>query len=161
MKMFRLFCVVTVLALTLFTFTPAQAKAPVIIEYFFTDEPHVEISCGSFSIYDDWSKTHAVIKWFFDDEGNWVLLQGHVVAIDRFYNPANGKEVVSLTRFNKHWTPGYFSDRGLTYHVVVPGVGTILINTGINFSYDGETWMYRGNQQFYEGDLGKLCAYLQ
>lgn len=76
-------------------------------------------------------------------------------------NPANGKEASSSKGEHEYLyqDPNRVVYHALLYHVVVPGVGVVLIDAGyITFtseqSGDPSQWTSHGNHQFYEeGDL--------
>jgi hypothetical protein len=161
MKVLRVFSVFIVMALMLFAVTPALAAGPTfsIQEGSGTDA----LNWCAFPIFDDWTFRFE-IKDFYDNQGNWIRALWHNTFTDRFYNPANGKEALSRNTLTQTFTPEGFRNAGLTYHAVVPGIGTVLIDAG----YISSSWasdapiVFHGRHMVYEeGDFSQLCAALQ
>jgi hypothetical protein len=158
MKGFRFFSILIVFACLMAAVTPAAAAAPIpyVIDASGTDT----FDCGTFIIKDDYT-LHYVGEDYFDAQGNWVRSQEQNSFTDRFYNPANGKEASGKGKMNRFFYSDYSRNAGLAYHVVLPGVGAILIDAG-SMLFSAEGVVFHGNHMFYvEGDLSKVCAALE
>jgi hypothetical protein len=158
MKVLRFFSILIVFALLMAAVTPVAAAAP--IHYVIDQSGTDTFDCGTFTIYDDYT-LHYVGDNYVDAQGNWVRSQEQNSFTDRFYNPANGKEVSGKGKMNRFFYPDYARNAGLAYHVVLPGVGAILIDAG-TMQFYAEGIVFHGNHMFYvEGDLSKVCEALE
>lgn len=163
MKVIRLFCVVIVLSLTLFAVTPAQAKAPVPGEPL----PDVDVKGEPLDWCDFEILVDYTLHWerldFIDSKGNIVRSLIHLYFTDHYYNPKpGGKEAFGRGKLITTLTPDYGKDRGLSYHVVAPGGGTLLIDAGyVYWPPEPAPLIFHGNHQAWEGDFSRLCAYLK
>lgn len=158
MKGLRFFSILIVFVFLLATATPVAAAEP--IRYAFDQSGTDTFDCGTFIIKDDYT-LHYEGEDFFDAQGNWVRSQEQNSFTDRFYNPANGKEASGSGKMNRFFYPDHARNAGLAYHVVLPGVGAILIDAG-SMLFTDEGVVFQGNHMFYaEGDLSKVCAALE
>lgn len=163
MKAIRLVSIIVVLAVLVVSTAPVYADRPT--KWTDTWSGTQEYSCGTFSIYDDFI-VNASYQDFYDNQGNLIRGRGLLRATDRFYNPVSGKEVFGRVNqvVSMDFVDGHVRNLGLAYHVVLPGVGTILIDAGYLSAYppyDPTSYVLHGNHQYWDGDFGKLCSALE
>ena len=162
MKAFKPLGAVVVLAILLATATAVIAAPPVFST--FDGQGTDEYDCGDFSIVDEWT-VHVRYRDFYDNQGNYIRTAASVAFTDHWRNPDSGEEINASTQhMQQEWDAAGASLHGLAYHVVVPGVGNVLIDAGYIYETTGNPPVrtFHGNHQFYEqGDLSALCAVLQ
>lgn len=163
MKAFRFVSIIVVLVFLVSSTSPVAANPPAKWTEFFSGND--EYDCGTFHIHDEWTQ-NSVYQGFFDKQGNMIRLWGMLNATDRFYEDG-GKEVSGYGKLviSEDFVYGEVNrirNMGLAYHVVVPGVGTILIDAGYAEAAPPD-WklILHGKHQHYSGDFDKLCSTLE
>ena len=115
---------------------------------------------------------YGTITTWRDETGYILQLKVHAKDDREIYlESGQGRRLLSRANYNVFTlTPGagWFEDvekwTGLFWHVVVPGVGTVLLDGGleiIDFKRENVVVRAVGNHQWLEGDFDKLCAALQ
>ena len=138
-------------------FSRASANPPDIIRE--PIEGSFDFNCGDFVVRDEWvGEVRGVIQ-------SWDQLQGtaHWRTNDSFFRiDSDGNPVGEIyTRHYNYQTvvqhPGWM-DLGTLWHLVIKGVGTVLIDAGRLYTDSQGNFSYQGNHQVQEGDLDRFCA---
>jgi hypothetical protein len=159
MKGFKFLVLFAILATMLAPASLASAAPPVFIENDFGGTDFFD--CGTFTIQDTWTG-HAEITRFYDNHGNFIRGEAHITHEDHFTGP-DGKEAFGTN--GEHLNIMFFPDTervtGLDYHIVVPGVGMVLMQGGYAyFDYNTGEMTFHGKLMVDEGDFGAICAAL-
>lgn len=164
MRCVRLFAILVVAVLI--QFTPQAAAAPPSQEnYVWEGSDEVLWDCGDFQILDTWTMT-GTTTYFWNPDGTLDRYRSHGEATDLMKNSVTGKTVLGHTAGYNFFedvedAPGVWKHAGLMYHIVVPGVGTVLIDTGFFYMVDGVITYIKGNHQGIAGDYDALCSALR
>lgn len=166
MRVFRFLSVFVAVAMLVVPATAAWAAKPDF--WTFSAGGDDAYSCGSFSIQDEWSE-QVRVRTYYDNAGNFTHWGANFTFTDRWYNPANGKEAFGKGEHEYliQVPDEYVVYHGALYHVVVPGVGVVLIDAGYTTftaeqAADPSQWTFHGNHQvLQQGDLSELCSALQ
>ncbi|HEX6852307.1 MAG TPA: hypothetical protein VF139_12975 [Candidatus Polarisedimenticolaceae bacterium] len=164
MRVARLFGPIFALAVVLGA-RDAAAEPPLQEAYLWEGQDDVLWDCGDFDILDTWSM-EGITTYYWNKDGTLDRYRSHGDAIDLMKNSVTGKTVLGRTEGYNFFEdvegePGVWKHAGLMYHVVVPGVGTVLIDTGIFYMVDGEVTYIKGNHEGIAGDYDQLCAALR
>ena len=166
MKRFRLVSIFVALAMVLTTATVVMAAKP---EFWTGDSQGTDTySCGDFQIQDEWNG-HMDVREYYDNHGNYIRTGARMSYTDRWVNLVNGNELFVTNGEHEYWAGDLegVTIHGILYHVVVPGVGNVLMDAGyISYVWDEQgnptDFVFHGNHQLnVEGDLSELCAVLQ
>lgn len=155
------FALLLALSLLLLLAVPVSAIAPVVqtggedVDYVAFDHD----LCPGLVIHDHEVYTYSMTT-FFDNQGNPVRTQIHVVGTDNFYNPMNPDVVLSghfVHNVLIDERTGEWTDFGVPFHITVPGYGTVLVEAGRWFP-DGRRV---GKQSFSDPkDTEQFCSLL-
>jgi hypothetical protein len=103
-------------------------------------------------------------KVFKDKDGSPLRTEYHFKTDDVFVNSRTQAQLVGHANFRESIdeTTGDDKFRGLLWHVVVPGVGNVLHDSGLQIvSWDPfEIKVMKGTYQWNVGDFEELCAAL-
>jgi hypothetical protein len=124
-------------------------------------------SCQPFGFdFEIWSggTIYCSVKVFKDKDGNAVRAEYHCKTDDVFANANTQVQLVGRANFRESFDFGTGDDkyRGLLWHVVVPGVGNVLHDSGLQIvNWEPfEIKVMKGTYQWNVGDFSELCAAL-
>jgi hypothetical protein len=118
-------------------------------------------NCGTFQVFDDYDATVGVTNYY-DNDGNFVEQHLAINGTDTYRQSVTGQSITMPTHFMVHIDREALlaSSGGLQYHLMIPGLGNVLLDTGRTV-YDGNTgtWVFlAGPHQVATGDTSGLCA---
>ena len=135
-----------------------------LIDKTFTDAGRAPVAdCGDFQVLDQYTISSTVIL-FFDEAGNLSRFIEQNDGTDQFINAKTGKTLRALPFHNTVLVDRVAHEgttTGIILRVVVPGAGAVLLDVGRIVTRRGEITFQAGPHQFFDGDLGALCAALQ
>lgn len=120
----------------------------------------------------DITEMHWKDKFFFNQDGSLNRIQSHMVGTDTMINTVTGKKVSGNFAVTQNIFPGpdetNIIERGLSFHVTYPGMGIVVLDSGI---IAVRIWFENGEQQIeitytngpktiFIDDYGDLCATL-
>jgi opacity protein-like surface antigen len=159
------FILLLALVLALLVAVPVFADPPVIdtgsYDNDYVQAPEFQV-CPGIDLWD-----HIVATWrqttYFDKAGNVTSIKIHFTGTDTFHNPAKpGFELrgkFSATLGVDLQTGEFTSARGLAAHIIIPGHGTALVESGFWSRYP--TIHEAGKDSFNDpDDLAAFCSYL-
>jgi hypothetical protein len=153
---------------SLVALTPVSAGAPEIIPPFEIYIPLAPMaSCEPFGFdFEIWNggTLYVSAKVFKDKDGNPLRTEYHFKTDDLFENHTTHAQLVGHANWRESFdeTTGDDKFRGLFWHVVVPGVGNVLHDAGLQVvSWDPfEIKVMKGTYQWNVGDFEEICAAL-
>jgi len=161
-KAYVRFCLSLLLAMliALGAISPAYAAETTTFTYGLQGS-QVLADCGSFQVFDDYDIT-LVRTDFYDNDGQRTQMHVSINGTDTYRQSVTGQSFTMGTHFMIHndYRAGLFSAMGLQYHLMVPGIGLVLIDAG-DLMYDaqvGDYVFYAGPHQVATGDTSGLCS---
>lgn len=161
-KVYTRFCVSLLLAalLALGAVSPAFAIAPTTS----TTELQGTVmltDCGSFQVFDDYNIT-IVATTFYDKDGKRSQAHYAISGTDTYRHSVTGQSITMGTFFmiRNDYRTGLNSAMGLQYHLMVPGLGQVLLDVGL-LVFDtsvGDYVFFAGPHQVATGDTSGLCS---
>lgn len=147
-----------------FPFSVASADGPVVEGPIHEESITVLADCGSFQVLDI-SELNYTTRLFFDEEGNLVKIVEQVWGTDTFTNSMTGKaypmDFHNNTIVDFSTTPPQAALMAVIFRLIVPGAGAVFLDVGrIVLDQQGNVYFQAGPHQFFDGDLGALCAAL-
>lgn len=133
------------------------------VPYYEVPEPCNEGLPSEFHIIQSFT-----VKWretlFFDNAGNPVRAQGHVMFSGTLTNSVTGT-IITDAPDPQNWVydfrDGTYAIHGLAWSINVPGEGIVLLDAGNIIFYPDGSVVVHGPHQVYEGGLAVLCAALE
>jgi len=119
--------------------------------------------CKGFTILDEYVLDYT-LRQFFDQDGNLVKMEETVSGTDTFINSKTGKAIAAPFHNNVLIDPQtrFGANAGIIFRVTVPGAGAVFLDVGrlVTNQAGTEITFEAGPHQFFDGDLGGLCAAL-
>jgi len=154
----------------LITFAPTAGAVPTdrfttLMEGRFTiaECPEPEFSPG-FNVVDQFF-IDVDTTLFFDQDGNVTEVHLMIRGTDSYVNNKTGRTITMPSSFMVHFDPETLLNMstGLQYHLVVPGLGNVLLDVGRTvFDLNtGQFVVLNGPHQVVEGDTSGICLALQ
>jgi hypothetical protein len=139
---------------------PAAAAAPERSESVLQGT-QVLAHCNGFDVIDQYNVT-VVTTQFFDQSGAAVEIHLSLQGTDTYVRSDTGRAIVQPSHFMARIDrqPLVNISTGLQYHLMVPGLGNVLLDAGRTV-YDFTTGSYiflAGPHQVVTGDTAGLCA---
>jgi hypothetical protein len=117
--------------------------------------------CGGFQVFDDYD---AMIDQtnYYDNDGNRVEIHQAINGTDTYRHSVTGQSITMGTHFMVHVDMQTMlnSSSGMQYHLVVPGLGNVLLDVGRTvYDLNAGTFVFlAGPHQVATGDTAGLCA---
>jgi len=117
--------------------------------------------CDGFQVLDDYDIA-IVQTTYYDNDGNRTMLNMKIDGTDTYRQSVTGQSFTMGSHFMVHndYQAGKFSAMGLQYHLMVPGIGQVLMDVGL-LVYDpqvGDYLFFAGPHQVATGDTAGLCT---
>ena len=166
MKIRFLFLIITITMVVAVLFVgikPVSATPPTNEEQHWSGAD--PLNCGDFTATDNWDM-YVTLTYYWNSDGTMDRYHVYGEAIDQITNTLNGKVIYGRTEGYNFFedvedTPGLWKHAGLMFHFVVPGQGTVLVDAGFFYMYEGEIIYMKGNHEFNTGHIEELCAALR
>jgi hypothetical protein len=118
-------------------------------------------NCDGFQVFDDYDVT-IVETTYYDNDGNWAEIHDAINGTDTYRQSVTGQSITMPSHFMVHYNvpSGLNSSAGLQYHLMIPGLGNVLLDAGRTV-YDLNAHAYvflAGPHQVITGDTAGLCA---
>jgi hypothetical protein len=161
----RLLAVSLVLASLIAVAIPSVVSAvePVILGPIHEEGTDRFAKCKGFTILDEYVLDYT-LRQFFDQDGNLVKMEETVSGTDTFINSKTGKAIAAPFHNNVLIDPQtrFGANAGIIFKVTVPGAGAVFLDVGrlVTNQAGTEITFEAGPHQFFDGDLGGLCAAL-
>lgn len=136
-----------------FATAPTTATTPLVGSVVLAD-------CGSFQVFDDYDIT-MVATTFYDNDGQRTQVHYAITGTDTYRHSVTGQAITMNTSFmiRNDYRTGQNAAMGLQYHLMVPGLGLVLMDVGL-LVYDthvGEYVFFAGPHQVATGDTAGVC----
>lgn len=155
------FCMSLFLAvlLALGMVSPAFAGAPTTFTYYLQGT-QVLADCGSFQVFDDYDITVEATT-FYSSNGQPAQAHYKITGTDTYRHSVTGQSITMGSYFmiRNDYRTGLNSAMGMQYHLMVPGLGQVLLDVGL-MVYDtsvGDYVFTAGPHQVASGDTAGLC----
>jgi hypothetical protein len=117
--------------------------------------------CGSFQVLDDYYETVGVTN-FYDNDGTLIETHFAINGTDTYRQSVTGQSITMGTHFMVQLDRITLLDSagGMYYHLMIPGLGHVLLDVGRTV-YDratGTMVFLAGQHQVMNGDTSGLCA---
>ena len=161
-KVYARFCGSLLFAtlLALGVISPALA-APPTTRTFLLQGTQLLANCDGFQVFDDYDATVDVTT-FYDKDGNRVEIHQAINGTDTYRQSVTGQSITMGTHFMVHidLQVGQNSSAGLQYHLMIPGLGHVLLDAGRTvYDFSTGTFIFlAGPHQVATGDTSGLCA---
>ena len=136
------------------------------------DSSYNPIQCGEAIVHSAWIM-YGTTTTFYDDAGEVARVKIHA-RVEETWSlvPGAGKELRGKASYNVFTLePGQYPYQGpekwtgLLWHVVAPGVGTVLLDVGLEIvsweTFPPTVEVRHGQHQWLDGDFDELCEALQ
>jgi hypothetical protein len=118
-------------------------------------------TCDGFQVFDDYDATITQTT-FYDKDGNPVEVHQAINGTDTYRQSVTGQSITMPSHFMVHFDvqTGLNSSAGLAYHLMVPGLGGVLLEVGRSvYDVNARTFVFlAGPHQLSSGDTAGLCA---
>jgi len=116
--------------------------------------------CAGFQVIDDYDETIGVTN-FFDNDGTNIETHLSIHGTDTYRQSVTGQSITMGTNFMVHIDRQAMlaSSGGLQYHLMIPGLGHVLLDAGRTVNDNTGTLVFSaGPHQVATGDTAGLCA---
>lgn len=146
--------------LALSTVVPVFAALPTTTTYVLQGT-QLLASCDGFQVFDDYDVT-IVQTIFYDQDGNPIEIHLAINGTDTYRQSVTGQSITMPSHFMARIDvrAGLNSSSGLVYHLVVPGLGAVLLEVGRSvYDFNTGTFVFlAGPHQITSGGTADLCA---
>ena len=146
--------------LALGAISPTFATSPTTSSYVLHGTQQLA-DCGTFQVMDDYDGIVYVTN-FYDNDGNLIKTHLAINATDTYRQSVTGQSITMPSHFMVILDRRTMveSGNGLQYHLMVPGLGHVLLDAGrAVYDYNvGAFVFFAGLHQVATGDTSGLCA---